>query len=101
MNVRVTGKTVELVDTADFHHFAVQANADNDAALKASAAGQMRGETALINSHWLRKAGQNTPEWLASLDAMLALAASKGWLHGDMIQAHVQRGTYPPDSADT
>ena len=92
MKVVLRGGTVLLEETDDFGSFAVRADpdVDADAALRCAGAGYVDGD-ARIAVGWLRAAGPGTQEWRQSLDGMLAYAASKGWLHGDHVQAHVER----------
>lgn len=88
MKVVVRGGTVQLEEPDDFGSLAVRADAD--AVLRRVEAGYVDGD-ARISVGWLRAAGPGTQEWRQSLDGMLAYAASKGWLHGDHVQAHVER----------
>jgi hypothetical protein len=90
---------VRLLEPSDFKRFHVSAaeGADVDQALRSRQAGWRAAEDgdARISTAWLDKAlAAALPDqpWSAEYGAMLAYAASKGWLHDDgTVVAHVER----------
>jgi hypothetical protein len=90
---------VELSEPDDFKGFKVVVRqADSDqlaAALEGVAAVEPGGEAAFVEIEALKGlAGDRAsdPEWLGSLDGMVAYAQTKGWMSddGSSIQAHVE-----------
>lgn len=102
MIVRVRPSGVELADSQDLSHFHVDAAeevADVGAVLEAGGFGTVdrsSGE-ALIDVGAIRRAvdGEVPASWEDSFTAILAYAASKGWLtdDGTAIRAHIERGS--------
>lgn len=92
---------VELTEPDDFKGFKVvtrQVDSDDlGAALDGVATVEPGGEAAFVSIDALKRlAGDrgSDPEWLGSLEGMLAYARTKGWVSedGSSIQAHVERG---------
>ncbi len=91
---------VDLDDPSDCNRFHLSARGGRDeaglaAALTASGVGRIDGDDALIEVDAIRRLaeGRVTPAWADDFDRMLAYAKTKGWLHGDAIQAHVEWDT--------
>jgi hypothetical protein len=101
MIVRVTGTeespAVGLTEPDEFTRLHVEAPADLSAGalgsvLAAGQAGELSedGESVLLSVEWLRSGTDDT----AGFDAMIAYAATKGWLpRPDVVQAHIVRYT--------
>jgi hypothetical protein len=49
----------------------------------------------MISAMWIKAEAQPTAAWLASFQAMLSYAESRGWLadDGESIAAHIERST--------
>jgi hypothetical protein len=78
--------SVALRDEDDLARFSVRVPAGTPGesiarALEAAGAGHLDGEEAAIDVGWLRKCTADRPaKWQKDFDAMLAYAASKGWM---------------------
>jgi hypothetical protein len=100
--VDTTAALVELVEQGDFRRFHVEARGDGGPAavarlLDGAGAGRLEGEDAIISVGWVRDraAAEAGAGWDEGFRAMLAFAATKGWLRdgGEGIQAHVVWGS--------
>ena len=90
--------SITLDEPEDFARFSVDAAGATrlalDAALRASGAGVLAGEGALVLISYLKVAARDLATddaWLSALGGMVAFASSKGWLSSDerSIQAHI------------
>jgi hypothetical protein len=99
VDLGATPPAVSLEEPEDCKRFHVAVVNGRDAtmvfgALVDAAAGRLEGDDAWIAVDAVRRlaAGRVGPGWDADFDAMLAFAASKGWLDptGGSIQAHVE-----------
>ena len=97
MIVAIGPDAVTLLEPDDFTRFHVTLTgldrAAADAVLRSQNAGSVADDALVAVSalrSWSGRAGDD--DWNAGLDAMLAYAASKGWLSedGSQIQAHVE-----------
>jgi hypothetical protein len=100
MKIELTDGSAKLVDADDFEHFSVTAPTEYDdaqiaAALRHSSAGYLADNGAMISAMWIKAEAQPTAAWLASFQAMLSYAESRGWLadDGESIAAHIERST--------
>ncbi|MDB4873475.1 MAG: hypothetical protein JWL97_4479 [Gemmatimonadales bacterium] len=97
MFVNVSTDGVVLRQADDFVRFHIVAppgtdSAELDQLLRAAGAGSAQECRALVDSAWLRAAGDGSDAWTRGLDGMLGYARSKGWMHGDAVAAHVETG---------
>lgn len=95
MRGRIDGAIAELEDPSVFTAFsAVIAPVVAGVAPGAGAWGRIDGEHAWVRRDWLRAQAPTAPAerdaWLAQLDGMLAFAASRGWVSGDEVHAHLE-----------
>jgi hypothetical protein len=88
---------VGLDDPSDCKRFHLSAHGEEDEtrlglALTQSGVGRIDSGDAVIEVEAIRRLaeGRVTPAWAHDFDQMLSYAETKGWLHGDAIQAHVE-----------
>jgi hypothetical protein len=99
MIVSVTAEGAALADPRDCTRFHIEVDDEvaMDAVLQSCGAGSATGdgERANIEIAWLRRsaAGSVDDSWNSQFEAMIAFAASSGWLvnSGSAIQGHVER----------
>ena len=77
------GHRQEVLGSALHEHGAGQVEADGDVLVPAAAVRRLAAEAALGRGRPLG------PEWEPAFAAMLDFAATRGWMSGDSIRAHV------------
>jgi hypothetical protein len=86
VRVVVTSDGPSLVDPQVFTAF------DAVVAGDPGVAGRLDGDHLWVNVAWLREVAGGDPEWDEKFAGMLAYAASKGWVDGETVRAHVVEG---------
>ena len=97
MFVQVTASEIALEDADNFAALSVRCASDVDRTGKladrlADAAERIDAGHAWLRPDWLRRQRQDDVEWNNRLDAMIAYAASKGWVDEatGAVRAHVE-----------
>lgn len=94
MVIRVTpgGSTVEDVLNLRQLHVELSGVDDEAAATAIADFGTLDEDHVWLEIPTLRAAGEDTDDWRASFDGMIAYARSKGWVDGTRVRAHIVRG---------